>query len=431
MQPQKRTRIRDLASDHQTYQHYYLRSRTKVSTGEITHSNAYEGEVELLHHDGSETTDDIVTPNFHKLMLQGDIINNPYHNTKIINDYGCIYLRRENAHAHGSLYTYTSKVLDVIRIDTLASYPASMVQVPELSQSESALRSIALTRAWAKVSAASAESLVTIGESKKTVSMFISLFRRAARLLRGYRKKRRLFARGLITLSSLLNAWLEVRYGLRPIYYEVKAHIEALNETLNGTQRTCFRAFAEDEAKDERLETNSALGGYLSHVGKYKLSAKRKITVSAGVLVEAAEQDRTLGLQIADNFGLFDISQTAWELFPYSFVVDWFINVGDYIAAYSPKLDVNPVASWSVVTRESIQTVEMTDYDPKPYQLYNDPSIYYLGCLSHSSSFRPQVLRTVEKQRYSNPDLPLIPSINIRLDVLKLIDLLALIKQLR
>lgn len=33
---------------------------------------------------------------------------------------------------------------------------------------------------------------------------------------------------------------------------------------------------------------------------------------------------------------MFDPAVTAWEVVPFSFIADWFINIGDAIAAFSP-----------------------------------------------------------------------------------------------
>ncbi len=40
-------------------------------------------------------------------------------------------------------------------------------------------------------------------------------------------------------------------------------------------------------------------------------------------------------LFLASRLGLTNPAAVAWELVPYSFVVDWFVNVGDYLNQFS------------------------------------------------------------------------------------------------
>jgi len=43
-----------------------------------------------------------------------------------------------------------------------------------------------------------------------------------------------------------------------------------------------------------------------------------------------------------------------WELIPYSFVVDWFVNIGDFIGAMSPSLGWTQLGSCHVLKREKV-----------------------------------------------------------------------------
>jgi len=53
------------------------------------------------------------------------------------------------------------------------------------------------------------------------------------------------------------------------------------------------------------------------------------------------------------GFSWESIPITAWELIPFSFVVDWFVNFGDYIQALTPKLGIKGLSSWTTVIKET------------------------------------------------------------------------------
>jgi hypothetical protein len=65
-------------------------------------------------------------------------------------------------------------------------------------------------------------------------------------------------------------------------------------------------------------------------------------------------------LTLADQLGLDfkSLVTLPWELIPYSFVVDWFLNIGDFIGSLTPSPGYTQLGSCFVVERE--QTTSYT-----------------------------------------------------------------------
>ena len=74
----------------------------------------------------------------------------------------------------------------------------------------------------------------------------------------------------------------------------------------------------------------------------------RETKVRAGVLYS-----NDIGFLSRWGVAPHSLTSSAWELVPYSFVVDWLANVGNYIAALTPKPGVNFLSSW-VTTEETL-----------------------------------------------------------------------------
>jgi hypothetical protein len=207
------------------------------------------------------------------------------------------------------------------------------------SSSLASARNEAVTAALAGVQKPDMQGLVSLAEIGKTVAMLSNPMRGIRELLlKGSRK-----GKG-DTYQRLQDSYLEYRYGWRPLMYDVESIVKALHHKYN--QRLTSRATrtASDSAS---LVTSGSSGGVSISLN---VSTSYEYTVRAGVLYE-----HTLASDNAWGTRLSDIPSAAWELVPFSFVVDWFVNVGDYISALTPKAGVNTLGSW-VVEKTKIST---------------------------------------------------------------------------
>jgi hypothetical protein len=397
---------------------------------------------------GTEHTEDVVTPDFMARRNSGQIINNLYDNVKswtthvplsFISQQDLVYNLPSTDHAEYNsngivLYNDPRRLLNAP-----ALLPAASVEIDRL-------KNLAITQVWAKVNSAPAESLVTMAEAAKTIQSVTRLFQAALPLLkklhqlremrrnpssiiailgranRRYSKKKKFvkMAKDLYHADAA-KYWLEVRYGLRPIYYDIRDTVKAFNE-VGSKRRTRFTATTADSAalSDTVIDVPDVYWG--TSLADYLRTSSRSVVVSAGVLVESKMKTIT----VKEAFGLDHWLSLGWELVPYSFVVDWFLNTGAYVAALQGNTTVKPLTSW-VTTRDlNTRTVEMTRWDrPK----LTDPAYGYWtnDYLNWSGGKMTQTTQSVHRE--PNPVMPSLPSLNVRLNTAKLIDILALARR--
>lgn len=111
--------------------------------------------------------------------------------------------------------------------------------------------------------------------------------------------------------------------------------------------------------------------------------------------------------------GLDSILETVWDLTPFSFVLDWFVDVGQAIAASTPKAGVRQLTSW--VTTQYFEWWSNRVVSPTV-----DPASGKTGTISYS----PYHTKVREySQRKANPELYVWPISNLSLDSYKLTDL--------
>jgi len=65
---------------------------------------------------------------------------------------------------------------------------------------------------------------------------------------------------------------------------------------------------------------------------------------------------------LLSQLGLVNPASLAWELVPFSFVVDWFANVGDFLASFTDTVGCTLSNTAVTTTRENGQMTQFNGY---------------------------------------------------------------------
>jgi len=132
-----------------------------------------------------------------------------------------------------------------------------------------------------------------------------------------------------LTRRDAADAWLELQYGWKPLLsdvYEAGQSVEAIcNSPRIG-----------------RVTARHWEGGSFDETVVYgHIVASQKDELRYIVYLEES-------LSAPRSLGLMDPLSVAWEIIPYSFVVDWFVPIGTYLDALAvlPILNGQIVATW-------------------------------------------------------------------------------------
>lgn len=371
-----------------------------------------------------QTTNDIEIDRFHERRAKGEIFNNPYDTIKTETKEVPLHIRG-NLHFSNDLINGTSwrrnfppSGLDiglVHRFSLLDSLLAPSWTLDTYTDEQT----LALTRAFAQLNDPTALLAVTIGEGKKTVTMLSSIARtmfKVARLIkRGISLKRQILsAADKATAKQAASAYLQVRYGLRPLYYEVNGYLEAISKWGRDPIRTRFRAFE----KGSKYEFNVASTTVQLQEAYLDIELQTdKVTqfvVSGGVLCEALRYHKTQ----AEQLGLTSPLSTVWELIPFSFIVDWFVNTSDLFASFEPHVGLEPITWWNSVVETTTFTTRVKSIVP------NGPA----DLVGSDLHWDGGTVTTIIDRRFRIP-IParqILPIVNFRLSAGKVVDLLAL-----
>lgn len=351
--------------------------------------------------------DDVVTPNFKKIVGNGGIINNPMTRTTLYEERRDLVYERQKVYrlSGGTNWTGYRTSGDnwwVSMLDT--ALPA----VLSLSSQES-LVDAAVRQAHANIELSQAAILASLGEGRETVASMVSVLKRAAKIGRAFKKLNIKALRSELAPKELADRYMELRYALRPLVYDAKQIAAAYSgKELPKVGRQTWRGYKEDFRAD--VQPNVVIYSDAGTIVYGRTESHTTLQVRAGVLT-AIEAISGLNVWGADS-----ILETVWELTPYSFVLDWIFDLGETLASFTPEMGVKKLASWVVTELVTFQSVEVVRAE----------NIFPSGATAYYDVFQlsgKHTRRTSTVVRVPEPSRPILPQFRLKLDLLKLLDL--------
>lgn len=249
-----------------------------------------------------------------------------------------------------------------------------------------------VTRALVKLAASKHDSLTFLAELRKVISMFRNLGSNIASFLRNHNAR------------ELANMWLQGRYGWRTLVFDLQSIQEALNhlesESAFWKESLGFSSSSSTDSYGTRDMIDGNYGG---------LSVTETIEISYRGIARGSVKPPSFG---------GDLAITAWEIVPFSFVIDWFINIGQKIALLSLDMDPDVSSHYGVHVTAKATSVSSLASGASPATGYR---------FTKNEALATVTATYVDRKLYT-PSV--LPSFRINLDEFKVADIIALIIQL-
>jgi hypothetical protein len=104
-----------------------------------------------------------------------------------------------------------------------------------------------------------------------------------------------------------------------------------------------------------------------------------------------------------------------WELTPFSFIADWFFNIGQTISSWTPNPGVKELASWVTTVEEDFCEITSPAF-ARTYDVYT-----YEDSYSGSGIKMSKKVKTIT--RTPSPTKSIMPRFKLKLNAFKLLDL--------
>lgn len=252
----------------------------------------------------------------------------------------------------GSGYTFTGCLSNLSPTSSFYAVPL----LPPLALFSDALREKAINAAYAKLKDQKVNYGVFAAEASTASAMIAKNTRAVYNAYKNVRKGDMKAAYDALRVSTrpatkrwhkppknskeASSRWLEMQYGWMPLVSDIYGAIQDVNAGLLREPRVTARVMRTDEVVESIPVAPGPFYNGMKDVNRQNL-----------VLVRL---DFAIDLPILQQFinkGLTNPVEIAWELVPFSFVVDWFTSIGDYLST----LDAHMGLVWkggSVTERE-------------------------------------------------------------------------------
>lgn len=399
--------------------------------------------------------DDLVTPGFRRAQSMGEFTFNPMESANSMlgddTDYVADFQLQYRAYTWSEWITYGGFRNGITPMDgfvLLGNYTPLSERVHSAntdpttrndfhySEVES-VKSETLSRLHAQMSSSDFMSVVSAAESQETLAMLTktaafmgrasaSLARHPVATLNYLRKASVAEIRKLGHMSGVksalghaANAWLQARYGWMALYYDWRAFSgadpkmrELRRLTVSGSQYYIGSPVTTSVPYDNVVGTES----HRVTVTTESKQRTRYSNVSCGAMYRMNPSFASI-----DAFGARRVFSSAWELIPFSFVVDWIINVSDKIAAIDTAVLCDVVGTWRT-TRHSLSWThslsEILDND-------NTSTWRVLGVYRKATTRTDYCTHII---REANPSNVVLPQVSVNLTTARAVDALALLR---
>lgn len=262
---------------------------------------------------------------------------------------------------------------------------------------------------YSKVAEPDFLSLVTVKEAHKTASMIARPFAQASELLARINASahRSVLYKGWTLSRALAAAWNEQRFGWKPLLFDIQGIWKAYVTSEVFKDKPVRLVARESDRKIDWLQsaimTDQAQTGCRARMrADYTHTAR----VSSGVIYELRDSSHEAATARKMGLRLSDVPASIWELVPYSFVVDRFLDIGRWLNAITPKPGVTVVGSWTTSTVKQLNTHSVVEC----YIDFN-PVINVRLSAGGGGTYSEEIH---EVYRQPNPPFPALPTVNYR-----------------
>jgi hypothetical protein len=253
----------------------------------------------------------------------------------------------------------------------------------------------AISKAMAHVDQPVVQGLAFAGELQQTIDLLRHPFSALTKFFRRPLKKRRVYDKSSgryrwstswiidrdAAIGAVAGQALAFNFGVLPLLKDAEGIFEALVFKHPQVLRQTARGF--ERSSGMSSETHGyASAGFVEM--PLVTRVEESVEVRAGILYAFKGESSAAALGVR----LRDVPAAAWELMPWSFVLDWIANVGDVVAGLVALCSSDLLTQWVTVRRTQVLTRSITG------SRTSDPWRQTINCLDSDGCIYETYTRT-------------------------------------
>lgn len=139
--------------------------------------------------------------------------------------------------------------------------------------------------------------------------------------------------KGVSKSKSMAGNWLEYSFGWKPAIQDIYTAIDVLQEPIRSIKPKESSSGSFLKSYGDAVSTTQPFHRF-EYVGLTRLRAGLEVTVT------------NHNLFLANRLGLINPGTVLWEVIPFSFVVDWFINVEQFLSSGTDYVGLGVSNAW-------------------------------------------------------------------------------------
>lgn len=336
----------------------------------------------------NKVTTDVVVPGYEQFISEGRVIANPYSRIERVitrDTWGDTKVKWTGNNGQYSTLTLTAD----FRLDFPVFSNSSLLPVTSYS---SAMR-YAQTQALSGIQEATLQGLVTVGEFRQTMNFLLSPVRGLATYFKKaeaqYARDKARYTKAVLRTIAMRNQAKRTRllriaaaskgkqkaimdrissfgYGLTDAvlgynlgWVPLMTDLDAILHKIPALE---FEERRTSRAKRVVNGSNTYTGTWAAAVNstkRYDLTVDDVSTIRTAVLYAD-------GFEASQHFGirLSDVPEAAWEVIPFSFLVDYVVNVADYLGAVRALCTARILSYSTSVETEAVGTRTYVNFTP-------------------------------------------------------------------
>jgi len=163
--------------------------------------------------------------------------------------------------------------------------------------------------------------------------------------------------RDVLSGKSFANRWLEYQYGWKPLMGTIHDGIQQIQRGFRAKEFTFRSSSTATDSAAKSYREGANYGTFMECTKMQSVSARTTYRYK----VTSAVIDKI------DSAGLLNPVSIAWELVPFSFVVDWFVPVGNVLSAITATAGLEFASGYTTVKTEST-TSRHRAVNPKDFE---------------------------------------------------------------